>query len=104
MNFEYSNWNEEASIINVFFSEKFMSKTGMPIFPPKTLGTPFFVKIWFINLQVVDLPLVPVTTIDFIFLFLKYSKSKSVIILFLFLINSFLKIVLSILIPGLKII
>lgn len=53
-------------------------------------------------LQVVDLPLDPVTTIDLKFSLVKYNKSISVIIFFLYLINFFLYFVLFKLIPGLK--
>ena len=53
-------------------------------------------------LQVVDLPLDPVTTIDLNFVLVKYNKSISVIIFFSFLFNSCLCFEFSKLTPGLK--
>ena len=41
----------------------FISKIGFPIFPPNEHFKLFFLKRWAINLQVVDFPFVPVTTI-----------------------------------------
>ena len=49
----------------------------------------------------VDLPFVPVITIDFLISFFRKNKSKSVIIFFLFLSNSLLNCDLLMLIPGL---
>ena len=52
-------------------------------------------------LHVVDFPLVPVTTIDFILGYIKKNKSRSVIILCLFLNNALLIPFFLMLIPGL---
>ena len=59
----------------------------MPILPPTQFFKLFFFKIWANNLQVVDLPLVPVTTILLNLLLVKKNKSISVIIFFLYLIK-----------------
>ena len=76
----------------------------MPIFPPNNDLKLFFFKTCLIILQVVDLPLVPVTTMLLKFFLNKKNKSKSVIIFFLNLVNWFLYFEVSKLIPGLKII
>ena len=74
---------------------------GLPIFP--TVFTFCFAvfKIFSIILQVVDLPLVPVTEIINDFLLSSKNISRSVIILFVFFFKYFLSLHLLILIPGL---
>mgnify|MGYP004197963865 CR=1 FL=1 len=66
INWEYASWKEEASIITVIFFLILLSSIGFPIFPPTWVFILFFFKICSISLQVVDLPLLPVTTIGFI--------------------------------------
>ena len=74
------------------------------MFPPKNTLYLFFVNKWAIILHVVDLPLVPVTTILLKGLLIKKNKSISVIIFSLYLLNLFLLFCLFKFIPGLKII
>ena len=53
------------------FLETFKSKIGTPILPPSEHFNLFFFRTCSINLQVVDLPLVPVTIILFDLIFLR---------------------------------
>ena len=69
------------------------------MFPPSWHLNLFFLRRCSSNLQVVDFPFVPVTTILFNFLLLKKNKSMSVIIFFSFFLKFLFLIKLT---PGVK--
>ena len=68
--------------MNVFFLFFFKFNIGFPILPTVIALCPAVLKIFSINLQVVDFPLVPVMDITGESLFISKKISRSVIILF----------------------
>ena len=80
-----------------FFFEFFKLKIGVPIFPPSEHLILFFLKKCANNLQVVDLPFVPVTTMLLNLFLVKKNRSISVIIFFLNCLKTLFRIKLM---PG----